>query len=75
MSIVTNTDIYVEICPGRSLLIYSVKVWKYYLLYYEYGYNEFTAITKKFSPRLQNTIIFYIYEQKYFFGKNIFQLT
>lgn len=46
--------------PGDPYTLY-VKVWKIYLLYYKYGYNEFTAITKKFSPRLQNTIIFYIY--------------
>lgn len=48
MLIVINMDIYVEICFGRFLLIYSVKVWKYYFLYYEYGYNEFIVIMKKF---------------------------
>lgn len=62
MSIVTNTDICRNV--SREILIYTV-VWKYYLLYYEYGYNEFTTIMKKFSSRLQNTIIFT-------FNKNIF---
>lgn len=59
--------------PGDPY-IYSVKVWKNYLLYYEYGYNEFTAITKTFSSRLQNTKIFTFITKKKIFFKNLFQL-
>lgn len=61
-----NKHGYMSKCVPGDPYIYSVKVWKYYLLYYECGYNEFTAITKKFSSRLQNTIIFT------FLNENIF---
>lgn len=60
-----NKHGYMSKCVPGDPYVYSVKVWKYYLLYYEYGYNEFTTIMKKFSSRLQNTIIFP-------FNKNIF---
>lgn len=35
-------------CVLGDFYVYSVKVWKYYFLYYEYGYNEFMIIMKKF---------------------------